>query len=90
MLYVYYLRSVNFPDKFYVGFSSDLKGRIKKHNQGDVASTKPFKPWKLIFYESFLNRKDAIRREGYLKTTRGRRALKLMLRDYLVSEASKS
>jgi len=37
---------------------------------------------KLIFYEAYLVKSDAQRREMYLKTTKGKRALKLMLADY--------
>jgi len=36
----------------------------------------------LIFYEAYLEKSDAQRREIYLKTTKGKRALKLMLTDY--------
>ena len=41
---------------------------------------------KLIFYEAYLSENDARRRELYLKTTKGKRTLKLMLEDYFKSE----
>ena len=66
-----------------MGFTSDLKKRLEKHNKGLVQSTKPFLPWKVVFYEAFADKADAKRREKYLKTTKGRKALKLMLREYL-------
>lgn len=44
---------------------------------------------KLIFYEAYLMKSDAQRREVYLKTTKGKRALKLMLVDYLNLEKSR-
>jgi len=86
MYYVYYLRSKKHNSRFYVGFTSDLKKRVEKHNKGLVQSTKPFIPWKVVFFEAFSNMADAKRREKYFKTTKGRKALKLMLRMYLKGE----
>ncbi len=43
-------------------------------------STAPRRPLHLIFYEAYLNKNDATRREKYFKTTKGKRALKIMLR----------
>ena len=54
-----------------------------RHNQGLSPSTKRYKPWKLIHYEAYLNKEDAIRREQYLKTSQGMRLLKRMLKEYL-------
>ncbi len=82
MFYVYFLKSQNY-NQFYVGYTTDLKKRFKKHNAGLVQSTKPYKPWKLIFYEAYKSKTDAKRRELYLKTTKGRKGLRLMLRDSL-------
>ena len=83
MYYVYYLQSKKQKDHFYVGYTTDLKKRLSQHNTGANQSTKPFLPWKVVFYEAFPNKADAKRREKYLKTTKGRKALKLMLREYL-------
>jgi putative endonuclease len=69
--------------KFYIGFTSKLEERIRKHEEGVIASTAPRRPLKLIFYEVYLNRYDALRREKYLKTSKGRTTLKSMLRKYL-------
>ncbi len=78
--YVYVLR--NGDGKRYVGFTTDLRRRLEEHNAGQNLSTKPYRPWTLIFYEAFLSEADAKRRERYLKTTQGRRALTVMLREY--------
>jgi len=45
--YVYILRSINFPKQTYIGFTSDLKKRIKKHNEGGSPHTSKYKPWKM-------------------------------------------
>jgi putative endonuclease len=79
MFYIYYIQSKN---NFYIGYTKDLRKRLDLHNKGKVSSTKPYIPWKLVFYEAFPDMRDAKRREEYLKTTKGRKALKLMLREY--------
>jgi len=69
MHYVYILE---LKDKtIYIGYSSDLKKRIKYHNQGLVESTKNLRPVKLIFYAAFISPKKAIDFEKYLKTNSG-------------------
>src|SRR3990167_4008687 len=80
MFYVYFLKSISYQDRFYVGYSIDLKNRVKRHNDKLVRSTKTYAPWELIFYEAYKSRFDAKRREKYLKTTKGRKVLHLMLR----------
>jgi putative endonuclease len=83
--YVYILcnKSKNF---IYVGYSEDLKERVKYHNSGYVKSTKFYIPLELIHYEAYRNMKDAKRREEYLKINRGRTTLMTMLKEYFSKE----
>jgi len=80
--YVYVLRSRK-DGRFYTGSRSDLKARFKLHNAGQVQSTRPRRPFELVFYEAFRSRADAKRREVYLKTTKGKATLQVMLREFL-------
>lgn len=80
--YVYVLESLK-DGKRYIGFTRDLRRRIEEHNGGKTFSTKFRRPFKLIYYEACLSEDDAKRREGYLKTTQGRRFLGLRLIDYV-------
>ncbi|HLD71363.1 MAG TPA: GIY-YIG nuclease family protein [Candidatus Peribacteraceae bacterium] len=82
MFTVYVLRSAQ-NDQLYVGYTTDIKQRLKTHNNGNVSSTKGKIPWKLIFAETYLSQDDALRREKYFKTTQGKNALKHMLRETL-------
>ncbi|MCA9392362.1 GIY-YIG nuclease family protein [candidate division WWE3 bacterium] len=66
----------------YIGFSSNLKQRINYHNAGRVKSTKHYLPLTLVFYEAYIKKSDAMRREKYLKTSRGKTTLKTRLKDY--------
>ncbi len=71
-----------------MGYTTDLRQRLKEHNQGLSQSTKPYRPWDLIYYEACLNERDAKRREKYLKKTQGQRLLKRRLKDYFYSQKS--
>lgn len=80
--YVYILLSLK-DGSLYIGYTTDLVSRFKKHNNGENLATKPFIPYKLIFYEAFLNRIDAKNREEYLKSGYGRKTIKTFLKKYL-------
>ena len=79
--YVYVLLEKN--RQLYTGFTADLKRRIDEHIRGKVVSTRNRGLLKLIYYEAYRNKRDAEKRERYLKTTKGKRTLKLQLHNYL-------
>ncbi len=83
MFYVYCLQSLK-NDNLYFGYTSDLKRRLVEHNKGFNKSTKPYLPWKIIYYEACTEESDAKRREKYLKTNTGRRMFKRRLKDYFI------
>lgn len=80
--YVYVLYSSK-DGKFYIGYTQNLSRRLTEHNAGMNFSTKGRTPFRLIYAEAGLQKEDAIRRERYLKTTQGRRLLKLRLKEFL-------
>ena len=80
--YVYILESSKDED-FYIGYTQDLKKRLEQHNAKMSFSTKSRAPFTCIYVESCRNEKDAKRREDYLKTTQGRRFLKMRLKEFL-------
>ena len=82
MYYTYVLQSEK-DDKFYVGFTKDLKLRFEKHSKGQVESTKDRRPLELIYYEACLSKPDATKREKYLKTYHGKMFLRKRLKSYL-------
>jgi putative endonuclease len=81
MYYVYILQSLK-DKKLYIGYSENLKRRFAEHQNGEVQSTKPRRPFELIFYEAYKNIADAKRREKYFKTNKGKSSLRMMLKDY--------
>ena len=85
MFYVYILQSLK-NKSLYIGYTADLKKRFNEHNNGESLATKPFRPYRIIFYEVFINRIDAKKREEYLKSGWGLRSIKKMMRNYLNQE----
>ncbi len=85
MFYVYLIESIN-GNSLYTGHTRDLKKRLKEHNQGLNFSTKPYRPWNLVYYEACVEKTDAKRREKYLKTNQGRRLIKRRLKDYFYNK----
>ena len=97
--YCVYVQLSRKDDNFYVGYTTDLPRRLDEHFQGRNTSTASRRPFILVHCEYYLAKKDAERRETYLKTAKarrapcpqrgvglwclGRRVLRLMLQDSL-------
>jgi putative endonuclease len=72
MHYVYLLESISSPGHFYVGYTTQLRERIRKH-QADVSSyAGKYRPWKLKAYFAFETEEIARGFERYLKSGSGR------------------
>ena len=81
MYYVYILQSKK-TQSLYIGYTTKLENRVAEHNSGKSQATRPFHPYELIYYEAFVNMKDAKSREEYLKSGWGRRTIDKMLKNY--------
>ncbi len=72
MFTVYILYSEN-HNKIYIGYTSNIEQRLLSHNElGTKGYTLRYRPWKLIYTESFLLKSDAMKREKQLKSAKGR------------------
>ena len=88
MYYIYILRLSN--QQCYTGCTEDLKRRVTEHVGGKVKSTRNKRPIKLIHYEAYILKSDAMRREKFLKTTEGKRLLKQQIRDILKQDENRN
>lgn len=79
---VYVLFSLK-DENFYIGYTANLHERLTAHIHGNSKATTFRRPFILIFCEFYLSKHDAMRRERYLKTTAGKKALYVMLRESL-------
>jgi len=66
MFYVYIIKSLK-DKKLYIGYTSNLRLRIKQHNSKLNKSTKYRAPFKLVYYEAYTSQNDALKREHNLK-----------------------
>lgn len=66
MNYTYILECAD--GTFYCGWTNDLEQRIKAHNEGKGAKyTRPRRPVKLIYFETFDTKEEAMKREYRIK-----------------------
>lgn len=80
--YFYILRSLK-NKKLYLGYTPDLKKRLKSHDSGKNLATKANIPYELIYFSGFKSKKDVLECEKYFKTTAGWRRIKQMLKNTL-------
>ena len=69
--FVYIIRSVDHPERRYVGLSADVAARVNAHNAGQNRSTAPWKPWLIDVIIEFRTERMAVRFEKYLKSGAG-------------------
>ncbi|MBI3315219.1 MAG: GIY-YIG nuclease family protein [Candidatus Omnitrophica bacterium] len=82
MFFVYVLISKK-DQNFYIGFTDNVERRFKEHTDGSVESTKHRRPLMLIYYEAYLDKRDAQGREKFLKSGSGHKYLNKQLRYFL-------
>jgi len=66
MFYVYIIKSKR-NNSVYIGYTEDLRKRLKEHNSKQNKSTKNKAPFELIYYEAYKSKSDAKFREDNLK-----------------------
>ena len=69
MFYTYLLQS-EIDNSYYVGFTKDIETRLKEHNLGKTKSLKSKLPFRLVYFEAYLEKRIAIKREIQLKKNR--------------------
>lgn len=84
MYYAYVLESLKNQIR-YIGSTDNLQRRFKEHNSDSYPHTFSYRnrPWKLIYYEAYINKLDAVTAEKFYKTGYGREVLKGKLENYL-------
>jgi putative endonuclease len=78
MFYVYVLYSEQF-NRHYTGLTENIERRLNEHNKGKTRSTKPYRPWKVIFLEECETRMNARNKEKFYKSGLGREKIKEFL-----------
>ena len=79
MNYVVYIIKSLKTAKLYIGYTSNLNERLKRHNSGRSTYTKKEKPWELIYTEEVASKSDALRREKEIKSYKSGNSLRNLL-----------
>ena len=84
MKYYTYILQSDKDGSFYIGQTENLEERLEKHNLSLSKYTSNKIPWKIVFFEEFETRKEAISRERFLKKQRNRSFYKRSIADFSV------
>jgi len=68
---VYLLQSISHPQQRYIGITSNLKERLKAHNEGKSCHTAKYTPWRVRVAMYFDDHARADAFERYLKSGSG-------------------
>ncbi len=86
MYFVYVLE--NSEDKsWYIGFTDNVERRVREHDNkaGGKHTRRKAGKWEIIYYEAYIDKRDALGREKFLKGGSGRKFLKRQLTHFLGS-----
>jgi len=75
MFYIYVLKSLKNGKRYVGSTGKEPEIRLSEHNSGSNNWTKVNKPFKLIYKEVYDNKREAIKREKFLKSGQGRKFL---------------
>lgn len=80
MAFCVYILQSETTGKLYTGQTSDLERRLREHNDEEIGrqrfTRKQWGPWRLLYSEEMPTRSEALKREKYLKTGKGREWIK--------------
>ena len=78
MFYLYILYS-KIRDKYYVGSTGELLGRIKSHNSNHFGFTGHTGDWEIIYQEIFETKEEAYARERAIKKWKSRKLIEKLI-----------
>jgi putative endonuclease len=81
MFFVYILQSET-DESFYIGYSENVERRLEQHNNEESEYTSRKTPWKIVYIEKFELKKDAIKREKFLKNQKSRDFYKRLINSW--------
>ena len=81
MFKTYILHSAS-KDRFYIGHTSDLKDRFKRHNSGRSKSTKYGIPWNIVYTKEFDTKSEAYQFEMLIKSKKSKAYIFRLIKDY--------
>ena len=68
MNFTVYILFSEIKNLYYIGFTSNIDDRLKRHNQKSKGFTGNVDDWKLIYTENYPTKEEAIQRELKIKS----------------------
>ena len=75
MEYFTYILYSERKNRYYVGHTSDLEGRLRRHNSNHKGYTGQSCDWQLVYFETFMSKSNAYHREREIKSWKSRKKL---------------
>jgi putative endonuclease len=79
--FVYILQSRK-DFSFYIGQCADLDARMSKHFDGMSKYTAQKRPWRLVYFEVFKTRSEALKREKQIKAQKSRKYINMLIESW--------
>ena len=90
MRYFVYILKSGKDGNYYIGYTQDLKYRLKRHFEGTSSATKSRLPLELVAYKEFNNKKEAIETEKDFKRRRSRRYIEIKIVEWVRSSVGRA
>ncbi len=78
MYTLYIIQSLK-DSSYYIGQTSNIEDRIKRHNERRNKFTKTKTPWKLVHTEEYKLRSEAVKREIEIKKKRSKKYIEFLI-----------
>ena len=68
MNFTVYILFSEIKNRYYIGFTSNIEDRLKRHNQKSKGFTGNVDDWKLVYAENYPTKEEAVQRELKIKS----------------------
>ena len=79
MPYFTYIIYSESKDRYYIGSCEDVSVRLERHNYGATPSTRPYRPWIIVWFEEHASKTDALKKENYIKRMKSRKYIEELI-----------
>ena len=79
-MYLTYILFSSKKNKYYIGSTSNLEERIKKHNSNHKGFTGGVGDWQVVYQENYQSKSEATQRELQIKKWKSRKVIESLVK----------
>ena len=79
-MYYFYILYSKTMDRYYIGHTNELSGRVRRHNSSHKGFTGKASDWKVVYKEQFASKEEAYQRERQVKTWKNRARIENLIK----------